>query len=120
VTDPRSRVTSYANNWLDLPTTVTSPDAGVTAKTYDAAGNVLTSRDARGQTTTYLYDDLNRRAKATHADGSVITFVYDQGANGKGRLTSMSDATGSMSWTYDGFGCAAEEAGSNGREWYER
>jgi YD repeat-containing protein len=25
VTDPRSRVTSYANNWLDLSTTVTSP-----------------------------------------------------------------------------------------------
>jgi YD repeat-containing protein len=58
---------------------------------------VKTSKDARGQTTSYLYDELNRRVKATHADGSVITFVYDQGTNGKGRLTSMSDPTGSAS-----------------------
>jgi RHS repeat-associated protein len=104
VTDPRNLVTSYANNWLDLPTTVTSPDTRVTMNTYDAAGNVLTSRDARGQTTTYLYDDLNRRVKATHADGSIFTFVYDQGANGKGRLTSLTDTTGTTSWTYDAFG----------------
>jgi YD repeat-containing protein len=51
VTDPRSLVTRYANNWLDLPEKITSPDTGVTDKTYDAAGNVKTSKDARGQTT---------------------------------------------------------------------
>jgi YD repeat-containing protein len=84
VTDPRSVVTRYVNNWLDLPEKITSPDTGVTDKTYDAAGNVKTSKDARGQTTTYLYDDLNRRVKATHADGSVIAFVYDQGDQWEG------------------------------------
>jgi RHS repeat-associated protein len=104
VTDPRNLVTSYTNNWLDHPDKITSPDTGVTVKTYDAAGNVKTSKDARGQTTTYEYDALNRQVKATHADGSVIIFGYDQGANGKGHRTSMSDPTGTTSWTYDGHG----------------
>jgi YD repeat-containing protein len=104
VTDPRNLVTSYTNNWLDHPEKIASPDTGVTVKTYDAAGNVKTSKDARGQTTIYEYDALNRQVTATHADGSIITFGYDQGANGKGRRTSMSDPTGTTRWTYDGHG----------------
>ena len=31
----------------------------VTQKTYDAAGNVLTSTDALGRTTTYTYDSAS-------------------------------------------------------------
>src|SRR4029077_3945581 len=33
-----------------------------------------------------------------------LSFGYDSGTNGKGRLTSASDANHSLSWTYDGLG----------------
>ena len=33
-----------------------------------------------------------------------LTFGYDSGTNGKGRLTSASDSTHSMSWSYDAQG----------------
>ena len=62
LTDPRSLATSYTYDGLDNLNSVQSPDTGTTAKTYDAAGNVVTSTDARGKTTTYTYDALNRQS----------------------------------------------------------
>ena len=46
-----------------------SPDTGSTQYTYDAKGNLLTSTDARGKTTTYVYDSLESvefRRNLTH------------------------------------------------------
>ncbi|ATQ66729.1 sugar-binding protein [Methylosinus trichosporium OB3b] len=104
VTDPRGLTTRYTNNLLDLPDAIASPDTRLTSKTYDAAGNVLTSTDALSQTTTYLYDQLSRLVKTTYADGSIATYVYDQGDYGIGRLTSVTDSTGTTSFAYDAFG----------------
>ncbi|BGE87347.1 hypothetical protein Ms3S1_37830 [Methylosinus sp. 3S-1] len=123
VTDPRGLVTRYAYNFLDLREKITSPDTHVTTKTYDAAGNVLTSTDALGQTTTYLYDQLGRVVKATYADGSKATYVYDQGDYGIGRLTSMTDSTGTTSFAYDAFGHVVQKTQTIGAvsfttKWY--
>jgi RHS repeat-associated protein len=74
---------------------------GTTSKTYDAAGNVLTSTDARGKTTTYTYDALNRLSTATYADSTTASWTYDQGTYGKGHLTTLTDVTGTTTWTYD-------------------
>ena len=101
VTDPRGLTTSYVHDGLDDVTSLGSPDTGVTANTYDAAGNLVTSTDARGDTTTYTYDALNRVTKATFADSTSIVYQYDQGANGIGHLTSMTDAGGTTTWAYD-------------------
>jgi RHS repeat-associated protein len=101
VRDPRGLTTSYAHDGLDDVTSLGSPDSGVTAKTYDAAGNLVTATDARGDTTTYTYDALNRVTKATFADSTSIVYQYDQGTNGIGRLTSMTDAGGTTTWVYD-------------------
>ena len=54
--------------------------------------------------TTYAYDALDRPATATYADGKVVTWQYDQGANGIGHLTHMTDRSGSTAWTYDRHG----------------
>ena len=82
-------------------TSTQSPDAGTSAKTYDAAGNVQTATDARGLTTTYSYDALNRLTGATFADNQSVTYQYDQGTYGKGRLTTMTDPAGTTTWSYD-------------------
>lgn len=40
--------------------TVGASDAAPTTRTFDAAGNVTTSTDARGVVATYGYDNANR------------------------------------------------------------
>jgi RHS repeat-associated protein len=104
VTDPRGLKTGYSWNGLDEETKLASPDTGTTKRAFDAAGNVVTSTDARGMKTTYAYDALNRPVSATYADGKTVTWHYDQGANGIGHLTHMTDRSGNTSWTYDRHG----------------
>lgn len=108
VTDPRSLATQYTIDGLGNLTRLVSPDTGVTTYTYDAAGNVLSKTDARGVVTSYSYDALNRLTQAQYAkSGSptqIITYQYDQGDNGIGRLTQVSDDSGSVTWQYDAHG----------------
>jgi RHS repeat-associated protein len=91
VTDPRTLATTYAITGLGNLVTQVSPDTGTTGHTHDAAGNLLTQTDAKSQVTTYTYDALNRVATVTFHDASSQTFGYDSGANGIGRLTSITE-----------------------------
>ena len=108
VVDPRNLTTSYVYRGFGDLIGQASPDTGSTVNTYDAAGNELTSTDARGAIAAYTYDLLNRVTSVTFANSGVtdqtISFTYDAGTNGKGRLTSASDANHSMSWNYDALG----------------
>jgi RHS repeat-associated protein len=105
VTDPRSLITSYQHNGIGELKTLTSPDTGVATHTYDSGGNLLTITNARGAVTSNTYDALGRTTSTEYKMGSTtdqtITFNYDQGTNGKGQLTSASDANHSLSWSYD-------------------
>ena len=103
VTDPRSKVTSYSYNTLGDLTQQVSPDTGTTTNTYDSGGNLATSTDARSKTATYAYDALNRVTSVTYPD-QTIGYTYDSGTNQKGRLTQVTDASGSTNWTYDTHG----------------
>jgi len=113
VTDPRSLVTSYTTDGLGKTTTLASPDTGSTIKTYNDAGLVATSKDARNVTATYSYDALNRVTQIVYSGTGFTTltdsFSYDQGTNGIGKLTGMTYAGGSTSWSYDGFGRLASK-----------
>jgi RHS repeat-associated protein len=57
---------------------------------------------------TYSYDALNRVTQVVYSGGSVpatLTYTYDQGAFGKGRLTSLTNSIGLASgWTHDQHG----------------
>lgn len=104
VADPRELVTTYVNDAFgDRPITA-SPDSGTTTEVFDGAGNVTSSTDAKSQTTLLQYDALNRVTQITRADQSVVSFSYDQGVNGIGHLTGMTDSSGSTSWLYDQIG----------------
>ena len=99
VTDPRSLVTGYTVDGLGNPTQQSSPDTGSTVNTYNAAGNLLTQTDAKGQLTTYAYDALNRVTLITFHDGSKQAYTYDQGTNGVGRLSSITETNPSNQQT---------------------
>lgn len=103
VTDPRNKATTYTYSALGDLKKVVSPDTGTTNNTFDSAGNLATSTDARSKTGTYAYDALNRVTSLTYPD-QTIGYTYDSGTNQKGRLTQVTDASGSTSWSYDTHG----------------
>jgi len=108
VKDPRSLTTSYSYNGFGDVTTLASPDTGSTTSTYDSGGNLSTSMDARSAVSTYAYDAANRVTSIAYSKGGTtdqtLTFGYDSGTYGKGRVTSASDANHSLAWTYDFMG----------------
>ncbi len=77
--------------------------------------------DARGCLTSLTYDNLNRllgksysnasagNIAAIAANASPVSYNYDQGTNGIGQRTGMSDASGSVSWSYDARGRLVSE-----------
>jgi RHS repeat-associated protein len=99
VTDPRNLQTVYTYNALGDLTQQVSPDTGTTDNTFDSAGNLKTSKDARNKTATYSYDALNRVTQVVYPD-QTLTYVYDAGVNGIGKISSVTDSSGSTSWTY--------------------
>ena len=117
VTDPRNLLTSYNPNAFGDTLTLTSPDTGVTSNTFDEVGNLKSKTDAKGQTTAYSYDALNRLTQIQYANASQViesqvTYSYDQGTNGLGRLTGITDSTGSIAYGYDALGHVTSEARS--------
>ncbi|MGH8700383.1 MAG: DUF6531 domain-containing protein, partial [Burkholderiales bacterium] len=96
VSDPRSNTTGYAPDGLGNLAQQSSPDTGATTNIHDAAGNLITSTDAKGRSTSYTYDALNRvtrivYSQATGTQLKQVDYTYDQGANGMGRLTSITE-----------------------------
>jgi len=84
--DPNGRVLTQANA-LKYTTTYV----------YDPVGNVTSRQDANGKTTGYVYDALNRLTNINYPDSTSVVNVYDA----LSRKTTMTDATGQTSYTYD-------------------
>jgi RHS repeat-associated protein len=105
VIDPDNLTTSYTYDGLNNLTALSNPDTGSTSYTYDAAGNRKTQTDARGVTSTYSYDVLNRLTGISYPTTSLnVTYTYDQtqtGCYNTGRLTAITDSSGSTGYCYD-------------------
>ncbi len=103
VIDPMGSGTGYTYDALGHQIGQNSADTGVTTYALDGLGRVTTETKANGQVIGYTWDALNRLTSRT-ASGTTETFVYDQGAYGKGHLTSFADASGSTSYAYNANG----------------
>ncbi|HEY0097929.1 MAG TPA: polymorphic toxin-type HINT domain-containing protein [Pyrinomonadaceae bacterium] len=76
---------------------------------YDNNGNVSVRTDARGVTTTYQYDNINRLKQTNYSDGTPYTLrTYDFATNGRGRFYAdyESSTSGTLNFvlTYDAMG----------------
>ena len=111
LTDGNGHTTGYVYDDMGRLVETDSPDTGQTHYEYDAAGNIVKRLDAKGTETDYYYDALNRvtaiRFPADHTKD--ITYGYDSGTNGIGRLTSMTDPSGTTAYYYDEYGEVVEE-----------
>ncbi|MCK5831914.1 MAG: RHS domain-containing protein [Methylococcales bacterium] len=118
VTDPNGHHTSYRYNAFDNLLEKNSPDTGITTYTVDSAGNRLSQTDAKGILTTYTYDALNRLTSVNYPDSNLnISYQFDEnaaGQNGIGRLTTMTDASGTTKYHYDKRGNLTSETTSRG------
>ncbi|MDB4308914.1 hypothetical protein N9913_01260, partial [Porticoccaceae bacterium] len=109
VIDQRGLVTTYHHNGLGYLTSLVSPDTGTTVYTYDDAGNRTSSIDSRGAVANYSYDALNRLISVSYPNSLTenVTYSYDSTANGNngiGRLTGITDDSGTLNFTYDHLG----------------
>ncbi|MEA3302011.1 MAG: DUF6531 domain-containing protein, partial [Pseudomonadota bacterium] len=102
VTDANGGATQYSYSpWGELMQSLSS-DSGSSDYQYDPAGNRIREVDANGVVTGYSYDALNRLIGIDYAGEDLDTVLrYDEGAFGKGRLTSVTDASGSSGYQYD-------------------
>jgi YD repeat-containing protein len=118
VSDARNLTTSYTIDGLGRLSQTSSPDTGATFNVYDEAGNIKTRTDAKGQTTSYQYDVLNRVTQASYSDGTSATYVYDVGANAIGRLSQVSDVSGTTQYSYEPHGRLSQETRTIGGQSY--
>jgi len=85
-----------------------NPETGTVQYTYDADSNIYTKTDARGISTTYSVDQLNRLIGKSYSNGDPsVTYGYDSHSSsnfGIGFRTSMTDSSGSASWIFDAEG----------------
>ena len=117
------RPRSFQYDSLSRVVTAANPESGTILYSYDANGNLAQKTSPKPDqtnraTTTNInlcYDALNRdtsRAYNTTAcppTSPAAAYTYDQGTNGIGRRTGMTDPSGSTTWTFDVMGGVASE-----------
>jgi len=102
VSDANQGVTQYAYSAQGDLIQKVSPDTGTTDYQYDSVGNVIQENNANNISVDYRYDALNRVTEIDYqGDDLDTTLSYDQGTNGKGRLTTANDGSGSSQYQYD-------------------
>ncbi len=105
VTAPNGAVTTYVYDGFGRVTKRISPDTGTTFYTYDLADNLTQMTDGAGVITRHTYDALNRPTSTSYPGNAAenVAFHYDEAGHGfgVGHLTSVADAVGTLSLTYD-------------------
>jgi len=113
------RTRTFTYDSLSRLLTANNPESGTITYSYDADGNLLQKTSpahnqtgTATQTVSYCYDELHRvtaRDYSPHTytppacpiTAPVVSYFYDSGTNAIGHLTSLTDAAGTASYTYD-------------------
>ena len=99
-TNGLSNTTSYTYDALNRVSSRTDALGRTTSLGYDSVGNQVTLTDPAGQITTWSYDAANEVTGISYSDGktpNVTNLTYSP----DGQRTSMTDGSGTSSWTYD-------------------
>ena len=111
IQSPNDATTSFSYNDFGFLLEESGPDRGLVNLTYDDAGNLLSKTDARGITSQYSYDALNRLSSVDYPGvNEDVLFDYDDCLNGIGRLCQVTDESGITSFSYDIYGNITEQS----------
>jgi RHS repeat-associated protein len=97
----------------------THPETGTTSYQYNSFSKLTQRTDNRGVITTYSYDTLNRPYQVIYNVGTTgvpatptVTYAFGTNATqlNNGRLLSVTDGTGSKTYTYDQMARETQEA----------
>jgi RHS repeat-associated protein len=111
ITEPGGAVTRIGWDTLGRRVLLEDPHIGTWHYTHDPKGNLIAETDPLGRVTRLLYDPLDRLLEKQHADGTRAVWAYDEGgaaASALGRLTSIGDPTGVLSFRHDAAGRVIE------------
>jgi len=120
VKDANGNSTSYIRNGFGDVIQQTSPDSGVAVFQYDADANLVKKTDALGIVTNQTFDALDRVLTTTYPPDTAenVSYTYDQTGTGYsfgiGKLTSVTDAAGSLTRAYEERGNLLSEKRVNG------
>jgi RHS repeat-associated protein len=114
IVDAQGNITTQIWDGLGRKREMVSPDAGRRAYTYDDAGNLIQTEDAKGQVVDYRYDAANRIVAEDfvgtpgeeivyHYDSDISTLMPDA-AHTLGRLSYIEDMGGVEAFSYDARG----------------
>lgn len=118
VTGPDNAAIEVEYDLAGRKTKVKDPNMGEWTYAYDAASNLTRQTDAWKQTICFYHDALNRPTGKhyrtdtncpTNTPSLNVEYKCDQGTNGKGRRTGMTDPSGNTSWEYDTRGRVTKE-----------
>jgi YD repeat-containing protein len=71
-------------------------EQSLTSYAYDGLGNLVSATDSNGNTTTFTYDHLGRKASSTNAIGGITRWDYDA----FGDVVKITDPNGNTSYSY--------------------
>jgi RHS repeat-associated protein len=111
ITDPMGATTALEYDLLGRRTRIDDPHIGTWRSTWDRASRLIEEIDPQGRVTRLSYDAGGRLIEKALADGRRFQWRYDEGgaaAQALGRLTSVTDPTGTERFAYDPLGRVVE------------
>ena len=112
--DAQRNETTIKYDTLGRKISMDDPDMGEWSYEYDAVGNLVSQTDYKGQVISFQYDAINRlfEKSGLSPEGTVpdfsVTYAYDtvtpDNPYAKGRLTKVTDPSGTTEFFYDNLG----------------
>jgi RHS repeat-associated protein len=113
-TSGNGKTTTYTYTPLGQLASAKNPLSNTTSYSYDPAGNLATLTDPEGRITTYGYDPANRLTSVSYSDGTTHGVGYSYYANGQ--IKTMTDQTGTSSYTYNAVDQLTGETNGSGQQ----
>ncbi|MBS0618832.1 MAG: hypothetical protein JSR44_11630 [Spirochaetes bacterium] len=104
ITDADGKISSIYYDSLGRKIMLVDSGTGIWKHEYDDLGNHTKKIDPKGQQVTFTYDAINRPTLIDYGGTQPnVTYEYDSPLvnNGIGRLTKITDASGSTEYSYD-------------------
>lgn len=112
LTDPVGNMTSWVYDNLQRQTSETNALNATRSWVFDAAGNVTKSTDRNGRIREFTFDGLNRITQEQWKNGTTVVNTITQVFDAASQLTSTSDSSAALAFSYDNLGRATSISNS--------